>query len=173
MRTLLVLAAAALLVLLDGCTQGAETQGAPARTGAAGGVTGPPAPTTDPRRMEAVVRAWSKALNAGDDAAAARLFALPATIVQGDRVDRYADYGALAAWHALLPCSGTIVSLRLEDDRALAVFELGDRAGSTCDAPAGTPAAAEFVFRDGLLVAWRRAPVPDDREQLPDDAVEI
>jgi hypothetical protein len=75
--------------------------------------------------MEAIVRAWSRFLNAGDNAGAARLFQPGAVIVQGDRRGQFDTYEVLERWHAGLPCSGTIVSLAFESEFVVAVFELG------------------------------------------------
>ena len=122
-------------------------------------------PTTDRETMEKVVRAWSANLNAGDNDAVAKLFSLPAVIAQGDQVGEFRTHRDLATWFAALPCSGTVVSISYDEpDVALAVFNLGDRSTSLCDAEPGTLAAARFVFRDGKLIAWQQVPVPGDGE---------
>ena len=77
--------------------------------------------------MEAAVRAWSRALNAGDNDAVARLFALPAMISQGDRIGQFDTYADIARFTRAFPCSGTVVDVTFETDEAVAVFELGDR----------------------------------------------
>ena len=124
----------------------------PAATGAAQG---------DPRLFEAVVRAWSKALNAGDNEAAANLFAPGALVVQGGLVVQLAAHEDAVAFNASLPCSGEIVELSVDGDVVTAVFVLGDRAGSKCDAPPGTRAAAQLGIANGKIVVWKQIPVPD------------
>ena len=123
--------------------------------------------------MEAAVRAWSRALNAGDNDAVARLFALPALISQGDRIGQFDTYAEIARFHEGLPCSGTVVSVTFNPDEAVAVFELGDRGTTSCDAEPGSRAAARFVFRGGKIVAWQQVPVPDgavpDEEPAPEE----
>lgn len=119
--------------------------------------------------MEAIVRAWSRQLNAGDNAAAARLFELPALIVQGDRVGEFRTFEELAAWHAGLPCSGAIVSLSFEGEFVIAVFELGDRPTSKCDAPPGSQAAARFLIRRGKIVLWEQVAPPGGNESDPSE----
>jgi hypothetical protein len=130
------------------------------------------APPSEPAAMERAVRAWSEALNAGENEVAARLFELPALVAQGPTVIEFRTYEQLAAFHEELPCSGRIVSISFDEpDVALAVFELGDRRTGPCDAPAGTRAAARFVFREGRLQAWQQVPVPEDRAATTGDPV--
>src|SRR5438874_6908711 len=92
-------------------------------------VTGMP---SQAERMKAVVRAWSANLNAGNNAAEARLFSLPALMIQGPYGYRLTTARQVARWHAGLPCSGKIVSIRVRGTFATAVFRLGDRRRSKC-----------------------------------------
>jgi hypothetical protein len=117
----------------------------------------PPKPT--PAQMKHVVREWSAYLNAGDDAGEARLFALPATMIQGPYVYRLVSRAQVAAWHSGLPCSGRIVSIAVHGLHADAVFRLGNRVSSKCDAP-GTLAAARFTFAGGKIAIWQQIPPP-------------
>ena len=64
-----------------------------------------------PADTKRVVRAWSARLNAFDNAGAARLFARPATFVQGGVALRLRTAADIALWHRLLPCAGRIVSI--------------------------------------------------------------
>jgi len=104
---------------------------------------------------EEVVRAWSRALNSGDNGAAADLFALGARIEQAGLVLTVRSREDAVAWNASLPCSGKIVSLRVEGDTATATFTLFDRRTSLCDAPGGR-ATAVLTVRDGKIVRWRQ-----------------
>ncbi len=108
----------------------------------------------------AVVRAWTEALNAGDNEAAGALFAPDAFAVQGGRRIPLPDLAAATRFTASLPCSGVIIDLTASDDVVTAVFELGHRATSQCDAPPGTLAAAAFLVEDGSIRGWRTVPVP-------------
>ena len=127
----------------------------------------PPPPATtgavpaDPKLLEAVVRAWSTALNAGDNEAAANLFAPGALVIQGDVVVQLAAHKDAVLFNSTLPCSGEIVELSVEGDVVTAIFVLGDRVGSKCDAPAGTRAAAQLGIANGKIVVWKQIPVPD------------
>ena len=106
-----------------------------------------------------VVRAWSKALNADDNAAAGALFAPNARVVQGP-LDVHLRTRALAVrFNAALPCAGKVVELRVSGDRVTATFLLGERPRHHCDAP-GTKAAALFEIRNGKIVLWKQIPVP-------------
>ena len=53
--------------------------------------------------MEAAVRAWSRALNAGDNEAVAALFALPAIIAQGERIGQFETYADIARFTPAFP----------------------------------------------------------------------
>ena len=121
----------------------------------------------DERSPEEVARAWSEALNAGDNEAAADLFAVGARIQQAGLVLRVSTREVAAAWNASLPCAGEIVELETEGDVATATFVLSDRKTSACDAPGGR-ATAEFTVRDGKIVLWRQT---DGEEAPPVDAV--
>jgi hypothetical protein len=112
-------------------------------------------------RMKAVVRAWSDRLNAGDNAGLAKLFALPATMVQGPLAYRLVTRKQIAEWHAGLPCSGKIVSITVRGRYATAVFRLGNRKTSKCDAP-GTIAAARFTILHGKISQWQQVPPPSN-----------
>jgi limonene-1,2-epoxide hydrolase len=125
-------AAAVILALLAGCGSGG----------------------TSPER---VVRAWSKALNAGDNDAAADLFAKNAEVVQGSVVTRLRTHADAVAWNTDLPCSGKIVSLSAHGPVVRATFVLGDRKSSPCDGP-GKRAAAVFRIRGGKIVLWHQVP---------------
>jgi limonene-1,2-epoxide hydrolase len=106
-----------------------------------------------------VVRAWSEALNANDNAAAAALFAPNARVVQGPLDVRLATRALAVGFNASLPCAGKIVELRVSGDRVTATFLLGERPRHHCDGP-GTKAAALFEIRNGKIVLWKQIPVP-------------
>ncbi len=104
---------------------------------------------------EDVVRAWSQALNAGDNEAAASLFAPGAQIVQAGRTTRLETHDDAVAWNSALPCSGRIVELETDGDTVTATFLLDNRATSPCDAP-GAEATATFEIEDGKIVLWHQ-----------------
>jgi hypothetical protein len=106
---------------------------------------------------ESVVRAWSKALNAGDNQSAADLFAPGAEVVQGPVVIRLRTHADAVVWNAGLPCSGKIVALSTRGATVTATFLLGDRPTSACDGP-GHHATAVFRIRGGKIVLWHQVP---------------
>jgi hypothetical protein len=111
-----------------------------------------------------VVREWSRLLNANDNAGVARLFAVPATIIQGPYLYRLRTRKQIELWHAGLPCAGRITSVRTQGRFATAEFVLSDRKGSRCDGP-GAKAAARFEIVGGKIRSWvqvpPQAPAPD------------
>lgn len=122
-----------------------------------------------PRSPEEVVRAWSAALNSGDNDAAADLFARNVTVVQGDLYATLTTHEAAVRFNESLPCSGEVVELVAEGNQVTATFLLGDRQSSRCDAP-GQLATAIFVVEDGKIVVWQQVPTP--AEAPADDSAE-
>jgi limonene-1,2-epoxide hydrolase len=104
-----------------------------------------------------VVRAWSKALNAGDNEAAANLFARGARVIQGGEVIRLRSHSDAVQFNQALPCSGHVLSVTVIGNVATATFLLGDRTTSRCDGP-GQKARAEFQVKKGKIVLWRQLP---------------
>lgn len=111
----------------------------------------------EPPSPEDVVRAWSRALNAGDNGAAADLFAQGAQIEQASLRLTVRTRADALAWNRSLPCSGRIVELVTTGDDATATFVLGNRGTSACDAPGGR-VTATFRVRDGKIVLFRQLP---------------
>jgi hypothetical protein len=114
----------------------------------------------------AVARAWSNDLNANRNAAAARLFAPNARVVQPG-VNVVLTSRALAiGFNNALPCAGRIVAIQVHGNRATATFILGQRPKHHCDAP-GVKAAALFVVRNGKITLWQQVPAPDPNAGKP------
>jgi limonene-1,2-epoxide hydrolase len=114
---------------------------------------------TEAQSPSSVVRAWSNALNAGDNQRAADLFARDAQVVQGNLVRRLHTHSEAVAFNRALPCSGHIVELRSRGHEIEATFVLGNRPASQCDGP-GERAAALFRIRSGKIVLWHQIPLP-------------
>jgi limonene-1,2-epoxide hydrolase len=106
---------------------------------------------------ESIVRAWSKALNAGDNQSAADLFAPGAQVIQGPVVIRLRTHADAVVWNAGLPCSGRIVAIATRGATVTATFLLGNRPTSACDGP-GHRATAVFRIRGGKIVLWHQVP---------------
>ena len=107
-----------------------------------------------------VVRAWSKALNANDNEAAANLFAHNARIVEGNVSVPLVSHELAVEFNDSLPCAGKVVALDVAKDGSVtATFVLGHRPKHKCDGP-GEKAAALFVVKHGKIVSWVRVAVP-------------
>jgi hypothetical protein len=115
---------------------------------------------------ESVTRAWSKALNSGDNQGAAALFARGAEVVQSGRVIVLRSRADAVQFNSSLPCSGTIVSISTKGDTATATFRLGNRKTSRCDAP-GARAVAAFTVHKGKIVLWHQLPTPEAPKTPP------
>jgi limonene-1,2-epoxide hydrolase len=113
--------------------------------------------SSTPPSAQSVVRAWSQALNSGDNEGAANLFAPGAKVVQGDLVLRLVTHQQAVAWNTGLPCSGRIVRIVEHGDTARATFVLGNRQKTTCDGP-GQVATAIVRVRKGKIVLWHQTP---------------
>lgn len=111
-----------------------------------------------PPSPPAIVRQWSAALNRNDNAAAAKLFAPGARVIQGP-LDVQMTPKLAVAFNASLPCAGRIVAMRRKGDAVVATFVLGHRPQHRCDGP-GQKAAAAFVVRNGKIVLWEQVAVP-------------
>lgn len=120
---------------------------------------------------EEVVRAWSEALNSGDNEAAADLFAINATVSQPGYIAQLASRDDAIAFNRSLPCSGEIVELTSEGNEVTATFLLDDRPASPCDGP-GQQATAIFVVEDGKIVVWQQIPTPGGRQPGESGGVE-
>jgi hypothetical protein len=149
------LVAAAVLALLAGSSTAAEQSASRAS-----------ARTPEQQRMAAVILRWSTRLNANDNEGIARLYALPALIVQGAYAYRLVNRHQVALWYSGLPCSGTIVRIVFDGRFATAVFRLGDRGTTKCDAP-GELAAARFEIVKGKIRSWVQVDVPPKRGAGP------
>jgi hypothetical protein len=109
--------------------------------------------------MKAVVRAWTANLNAGNNAAEARLFSLPVVIslMEGPYGCLCLTRAEVAQFHAELLCSVKIVSIRVRGRYATAVFGgPGDRETSKCDAPRGALTGVRFTITRGKITGWQQ-----------------
>jgi limonene-1,2-epoxide hydrolase len=123
---------------------------------AAGVLTGCGSSSPD---AESVVRAWSQALNEGDNDTAGKLFAPGAQVIQGGSVLTLKTQQDAVAWNAALPCSGRILSIRSRGQTATATFLLGNRPHNTCDGPGQRATAIVKVIR-GKIVLWHQTGQP-------------
>ena len=114
-------------------------------------------------RVKAVVRARTANLDAADNAAEARLFSLPALIslMEGPYGCLCLTRAEVVQFHAQLLCSGKIVSIKVRGRHATAVFRLGDREISKCDAPGALTGVRFTIVRGKITVlkqVWWKPP---------------
>jgi limonene-1,2-epoxide hydrolase len=118
------------------------------------------------RSAEKAARAWSAALDASNNVAAANLFAQSAEIIQNGRLVLRTRRDAVR-WNASLPCGGRITRIiRQGKNQVLVVFRLTERPGHRCDAP-GVDAAAIFRVENGKIVRWEQTFPPGERPAPP------
>ena len=113
-----------------------------------------------PPSPPAVVRAWSRDLNANHNAAAARLFADEARVIQAPVFVVRVDFKGALLFNEGLPCGGTIIALQRHGNRVVATFLLKKRPKHPCTG-VGQKAAAAFTVVDGKIVRWEQVPVPE------------
>ena len=111
------------------------------------------------RGPAAVVRAWSAALNRGDNEAAANLFAKNAVVAQPGYTLPLKTHKLALLWNKSLPCKGRILWITVRKNVADATFLLSDRSPvQRCDGP-GTRARAAFTVVNGKIAAFVQLPV--------------
>ena len=113
-----------------------------------------------------VVRAWSAALDANRNEAAARLFGPGARVVQPGVDVRLTTHALAVGFNDALPCGGRIVRLQVRGATVVATFVLDERPKHRCDGP-GARAAAKFVVRRGKIVLWQQVAVPPAKPKPP------
>ena len=118
-----------------------------------------------PTELSRIVLAWSAAINRNDNDAAAELFAKGAIVAQS-AVFQLVDKSTAVLWNDGLPCSGTVVELRMVQNAVVATFVLGQRPKHKCDAP-GHRAGAAFVIDHGKIAVWEQVPVNDAAPGTP------
>jgi hypothetical protein len=124
-------------------------------------------PASATRGPAAVVRAWSAAVNRGDNEAAANLFAKNATVAQGGYILRLKTHRLAVLWNKGLPCGAKILTIAVDRKHGVAdaTFLLRDRSPvQPCDAP-GIRARAAFTVRRGKIVAWVQLPVAQPKKK--------
>jgi hypothetical protein len=109
---------------------------------------------------ESVARAWSHAINMGDNNAAGDLFAPGAEVVQPDSVRRLDTHADAVAWNASLPCSGRILSVFSRGETVTVTFRLGDRQTSPCDGPGDRVRALFRVHKGKIVLFHQLATIP-------------
>jgi limonene-1,2-epoxide hydrolase len=109
---------------------------------------------------EEVVSAWSQALSAGDNEAAADLFADGAVVIQEGRQQTLNDHEDAVSFNSSLPCGAKVVKQSTKGDEVTATFTLTRRPGPMCD-DTGATAVTVFSVEDGKITLWHQLPSGD------------
>ena len=121
-----------------------------------------PAPAGPRSGAARVIGRWADTLRAGDVDGAARLFAVPATVANGEGPLRLTTHAAIEAFNASLPCGARLVRTRRRGRYTVATFRLTERPGGDCGAGVGDIAATAFRLRAGKIVEWLRVRTSSD-----------
>jgi hypothetical protein len=131
-----------------------------------------PTPTATPRepvtrREERVIRAWAAALRRGHVAQAARAFALPVLVANGDAPRELRTRAQAKAFNRSLPCGAIVVRLdRTVNHFVVTTFRLVERPGprpGPCGTGVGHLARTAFLIRHGHITRWVRVADPPDQ----------
>jgi hypothetical protein len=112
------------------------------------------------RSPEQIVRAWSDAINHGQNDEAAELMAPNAKIVQQGRAFLLPARPDALRFNTSLPCQGRIVALSTDGNRVTASFLLDNRGTFACGG-VGTTDTAVFTIRHGRIAVWELLPDAD------------
>jgi hypothetical protein len=134
--------------------------------------TGTPAPAAKAapvtRREAAVIRGWSDTLRHGHVGAAARYFALPAVVANGNDPVAIRTRAQAEQFNRILTCGAKVVKLeRVPHHRVLATFRLTDRPGGGCGPGKGALAYTVFRVRGDRIKEWLRVQGPADLANQP------
>jgi hypothetical protein len=105
---------------------------------------------------EAVVRAWSDAVNTGENDRAASQLGRGAIVIQGADERVLHTQADAVAWNQALPCASLVMKIQTHKDIVTATFRLGDRGVKGSCAAAGGTATIEFEVRHNLIVFLRQ-----------------
>jgi hypothetical protein len=99
-----------------------------------------------------VVRAWSSAVNRGDEEAAVALFGPNAVFVAGDYQTVLRTRADVLAFHREMVWCGPIVRLAAHGDEVEAQFSLASRPTAHCERGGRERGSVYFRIREGKIV---------------------
>ncbi len=117
----------------------------------------------------AVIRAWADDVRTGRFKQAAQLFALPATVSNGEPNQRLRTRAEVDVFNRSFPCGAVLLGTQRQNGGlVLATFRLTDGAGGrSCGPGTGDQARVSFRIRDAHIVEWLRegtGPPPGSKE---------
>jgi len=116
---------------------------------------------------ERTVRAWADALRHGDEARAARYFAVPSMVANGGEPVRLRSAAAARAFNHSLPCGAVVTDVEPSAHGfVIATFRLTERPGAgSCGDGTGHTARVALRIAAGHISDWIRledVPLPPD-----------
>jgi hypothetical protein len=128
----------------------------------------------DARRVRPVLRGWSAALRSDRNRRAARYFALPTIVAQG-QVLTLETPAQVKAFNNALPCGTRLLRVREQGRFLVGTFRLTRRPSHRCDSR-GDVIRLAFVLHDRKIAEWRAVPAgaktpgperPENAPKLP------
>jgi predicted small lipoprotein YifL len=136
-------------------------------------VPGPNPSARDAQRLRPALAGWGRALRRGDDAAAARYFALPVVITQGETTSeptgalRLTTRSQVRAFNGGLPCGARLRSLSPSGPYVIARYVLTPRPRHDCGSGVGQELRVAVIARGRRFLEWRLLPQAGRPRRLP------
>jgi hypothetical protein len=126
---------------------------------------------SDAERLRPVLRGWGEALRRDRSRAAARYFAVPAVVAQGN-VLTLTSQAAITQFNDAFPCGARLLHVQTEGRFLIGTFELTPRPTRECEAK-GDLLRVAFAVRKRKIAEWRELPQPTEPgparpEEAPD-----
>jgi hypothetical protein len=126
---------------------------------------------SDAERLRPVLRGWGEALRRDRSRAAARYFAVPAVVAQGN-VLTLTSQAAITEFNDAFPCGARLLHVQTEGRFLIGTFELTPRPTRECQAK-GELLRVAFAVRKRKIAEWRELPQPTEPgparpEEAPD-----
>jgi len=125
----------------------------------------PPRPRAAAARDRRLVVAWADAVRRGDERRAARYFAIPALIDQGQTF-RLTTRVQIQAFNEALPCGARVLAVGRDGRYVVATFRLVPRPGHECGTGTGERVRVAFLIRNGKFREFRQLP-PEEATPTP------
>jgi hypothetical protein len=112
----------------------------------------------DARRLRPVLRGWGEALRRDRSRAAARYFAVPAVVAQGNELT-LTSAAQITEFNDAFPCGARLLHVQTEGRFLIGTFELTPRPSRDCEAQ-GDLLRVAFHVRRRKIAEWRELPQP-------------
>jgi hypothetical protein len=113
---------------------------------------------SDAERLRPVLRGWGQALRRDRSRAAARYFAVPAVVAQGNVLTLTSE-AEITRFNDAFPCGARLLHVQNEGRFLIGTFELTPRPTRECEAK-GELLRVAFAVRKRKIAEWRELPQP-------------